>query len=138
MTTLERLYEQAQNDGIAISHFPMPKTVSAAVEIDGKYYVAIDRSQLETSFEEAECLAHEIGHCQTGGFYRMGEKSRKRQEIRADEWAIRRLIPPKRFYRALKNGCREIWELAEELGISCRFAEKVARYYLKLINPNAI
>ena len=138
MTTLESLYEEALADGIAVTNFPMPQTVAAAVEIDGKYYVAIDKTRLESSIEEAECLAHELGHCHTMGFYRPGERNRTRLEKRAEEWAILRLIPPKRFYHALKKGCREVWELAEELGTSYRFAEKVARYYQRKLYPNAI
>lgn len=98
--------------------------------IDGKYYIGIDRTHFDTSTEEAECLAHEIGHCRTGTLYQLGEKARKKQEKRANEWAILRLIPKARFQNAIKNGCREVWEFAEELGISYRFAEKVVSYYL--------
>ncbi len=130
MTTLERLYEQAKEDGIAVSHFHLPQTVSCAVCIDGKYYIGIDRKRLATSYEEAECLAHEIGHCHTDTFYTVGEKNRKRSERRAEEWAITRLVSHDRFNRALQNGCREIWEFAEEFGTSYPFTEKVVRYYL--------
>lgn len=130
MTTLERLYAQAEEDGIAVSHFRLPKTVSCALLVDGKYYIGIDRKRLATSYEEAECLAHELGHCRTDTLYALGEKNRKRAERRAEEWAITRLVSPSRFKRALKNGCREVWEFAEDLGTSCAFAEKVVRYYL--------
>lgn len=130
MTTLERLYAQAEASGIQISPFRLPQTVSCAALIDGKYYIGIDTKQIPTSCEEAECLAHEIGHCHTDTFYAVGETARKRAEKRAEEWAITRLVPPERFRKALRNGCREIWEFAEELGTSFPFAEKVVRYYL--------
>ncbi|MBQ7365342.1 MAG: ImmA/IrrE family metallo-endopeptidase [Clostridia bacterium] len=129
MTILETLYEQARADGIAVEHFPLPETVSVCVLVEGKRYIGIDRTQLETSYEEAECLAHELGHCRTDTLYALGEKNRKKSEQRATEWAILRLIPYRRFQKALKNGCREVWEFAEELGISYRFAEKVIAYY---------
>ena len=131
MTVLETLYEQALAQGIAVERFSFPQTASAAVFINGKYYIGIDRSHFDTSAEEAECLAHELGHCQTGALYAIGATTRKKQEKRADEWAILRLIPKASFYKAIENGCREIWEFAEELGISYRFAEKVVAYYLK-------
>lgn len=130
MTTLERLYEQARENGIQVSHFPLPETVSCAVLVDGSYYIGIDRRQLATSYEEAECLAHEIGHCRTDSLYAIGEKGRKRSEKRAEEWAITRLVSRERFRRAIENGCREVWEFAEEFGTSYPFAEKVVRYYL--------
>ena len=130
MTTLERLYAQAEADGIAVSHFRLPKTVSCALVLNGKYYIGIDKKQLSTSYEEAECLAHEIGHCHTDAFYTVGEKNRRRAEKKAEEWAITHLVSPARFQNAIQNGCRELWEFAEEFGTSCAFAEKVIRYYL--------
>ena len=69
MTNLERLYEQASRDGIAVENFPLPQNASIALEIDGKYYIGIDPKRFDTRTEEAECLAHEIGHCQTKSLY---------------------------------------------------------------------
>ena len=130
MTLLERLYEQAESEGIAVTRFSLPATASAAVFIDGRYYIGIDPSRFETRMEEAECLAHEIGNCRTDALYSLGETRRKKSEKRADEWAILTLIPPKRFREAIRSGCREVWEFAEELGTSYAFAEKVVTYYL--------
>lgn len=131
MNILESLYQQAHTSGIAVENFPMPKVLSTAVMVDERYYIGIDRSRLETSIEEAECLAHEIGHCETHSLYACGEKERKKSEKRAEEWAILRLVPKERFENACKNGCREVWEFAEELNITCAFAAKVMAYYLK-------
>ncbi len=131
MTILESLYQHAYTTGIAVENFPMPRVLSTAVRVDERYYIGIDRSQLETSIEEAECLAHEIGHCETNSLYAYGEKERKKSEKRAEEWAILRLVPKERFETACQNGCREVWEFAEELNVTCPFAAKVMAYYLK-------
>ena len=131
MNTLESLYQQAQSSGIAVENFPMPSTLSATVKVDDRYFIGIDRSRIETSLEEAECLAHEIGHCETDSLYACGEIERKKSEKRAEEWAILRLVPPERFRAACRGGCREVWEFAEELNITCAFAEKVMSYYLR-------
>ena len=130
MNLLEDLYQQALNSGISVEDFRLPVTVSAAALVEGKYYIGIDRSQIETSYEEAEHLAHELGHCKTDAFYREGESRRGRSERKAEEWAIRRIVPPARFRAACRHGCREVWEFAEELNLSCPFAEKVMAYYL--------
>ena len=132
MTTLERLYEEARAIGIAVEHFSLPQTSSCAVCIDGNYYIGIDRHRLDTSSEETECLAHEIGHCQTDAFYTVNATQRKRAEKKAEIWAIEKLVPRKRFDKAIANGCREIWEFAEYLNLTHRFAEKVVAYYLHL------
>ena len=130
LNTLESLYQQALTEGIAVENFPMPQVTSVAVMVDNRYFIGIDRSRMETSIEEAECLAHEMGHCETHSLYAMGEKERRKSEKRAEEWAILRLVPQKRFLAACKNGCREVWEFAEELNITCPFAAKVMSYYL--------
>lgn len=130
MNILESLYQQADNQGIAVKNFPMPHTLSAAVMVEGRYFIGIDRSRMNTSREEAECLAHEIGHCNTDSLYACGEKARKKQEKKAQEWAIRRLVPYDRFRRACREGCHEVWEFAEALNVTCAFAEMVMTYYL--------
>lgn len=130
MNVLESLYQQAVNNGIAVLNFDLPANISAAAQVGDKYYIGIDRARIETSYEEAEHLAHELGHCQTDSFYADGEKQRIRSEKRAEEWAILRLVPRDRFRAACRRGCHEIWEFAEELNISYAFAEKVMNYYL--------
>ena len=136
MTTLESLYQQAMAQGIAVENFPLPSVLSAAVMVNNRYFIGIDRSRLETSQQEAECLAHEIGHCATDSLYACGEKERKKSEKRAEEWAILRLVPPVKFAAAVKGGCREVWEFAEELNITYAFAEKVVSYYLSQTLPH--
>ena len=130
MNILESLYQEALTRGIAVEDYSLPQSLALAVQVGGKCYIGIDRARIPTSYEEAECLAHELGHYETGSFYALGERSRKKDEKRADEWAIRRLVPLKRFSAACRLGCREIWEFAEELGTSYAFAEKVVAYYL--------
>ncbi len=131
MNILESLYQQADNAGIAVTNFALPTVLSAAVTVNNRRYIGIDRSRLATSCEEAECLAHEIGHFATDSLYASGEIGRKKYEKRADEWAIRRLVPKERFITACRRGCREVWEFAEELNVTCAFAEKVMTYYLE-------
>lgn len=132
MTALERLYEEARANGIAVENFPLPQTVSCAVCIDGSYYIGIDRHRIDTSREEIECLAHEIGHCQTAALYHLNDRQRRRAEKKAQAWAIEKLVPKKQFEKAIENGCREIWEFAEYLNLTHPFAEKVVTHYLHL------
>lgn len=131
MTVLESLYQQAENCGIAVEQFSLPRTKAVAVCLGSKCYIGLDRRRLASSCEEAECLAHELGHCRTGAFYAQGQEARLREERRAEAWAIRRLVPRERFQKALRKGCREVWEFAEELNLSCAFAEKVMLFYKK-------
>ena len=93
---------------------------------DGGCAIAIDPWKMNTVAEETVCLAHELGHCETGSFYspHTAFELRERMENRADKWAIRTLIPKSDLTAALRGGCTELWELAE------RFA-RVSGYRLE-------
>ena len=130
LNILESLYQEAVDRGIMVTSFSMPTAIAASVLVGGRGYIGIDRSQLATSREESECLAHEMGHLSTGSLYAVGERGRKRAERRAEEWAIKRLVSRERFAAACRGGCSEVWQFAEALGISYPFAEKVVSYYL--------
>lgn len=128
---LESLYDEAQSSGISIEKFDLAENTSVCACIDGRYYIGIDKNRMETSYEEAECLAHELGHCRTDALYEPDSPSymRKNKEKKAQAWAIVRIVTPERFRAAYESGCREVWEFADELNISCDFAYKVMLYY---------
>lgn len=135
MTRLEKLYDIASYKGISFFNFSMPLCSSVSVKQGERCYIAIDASKLATTEEKAVTVAHELGHCATNSFYTPcdSERTRKRCEKRADEWAIRMLVPFSAFTRAYQNGCREAWEFADELGVTCSFAEKAMLYYREKI-----
>ena len=131
MTDLQALYDLADAESIPVNEFPLPKNGSVSVRFDGRCYIGIDRTQIENTADEAVHLAHELGHCMTGSFYNpytiLDERSR--HEYRANQWAIRKLCPLEKVQAAYRAGCREVWEFAEYLNITCSFAEKVMAYY---------
>ena len=131
MTDLERLSVTADKNGISVYNVCMPSALSVCARVDSEYYIGIDKSRMESSKDEAEVFAHELGHCITDSVYSPLDPSyiRKRCEARADEWAIRTVIPFYKFKKALKKGCCEIWEFADELGVSFSLAEKAMIYY---------
>ena len=131
LNMLESLYDEAHSSGISVENFDLTENPSVCACIDGRYYIGIDKNRMSTSYEEAECLAHELGHCRTDAFYELDSPSYKRssKEKKAQTWAILRIVTPERFRAAYESGCREVWEFAEELNISCDFAHKVMLYY---------
>ena len=131
LSPLDELYDLAERDGVTVERFPLPENVSVSVSIDGACYIGIDRSKIATAAQETVHIAHELGHCETASFYNPYSPldDRRRNERRADRWAIERLCPPRRFRAAYRHGCREIWEFAEFLGVTGEFAEKVMIHY---------
>ena len=92
MTSLDSLYELAEDEEIEIYAFDLPLTGSVStMEPDGTCYIGIDPFSIDSRSEEAVCLAHELGHCITGSFYNVYAVCdlRAKHERRADKWAIK-------------------------------------------------
>lgn len=127
------LYQYAEARGIDVAWFSFDRAESLSVQLpDGGCAIAIDPWKMNTVAEETVCLAHELGHCETGSFYspHTAFEVRERLENRADKWAIRALIPKSDLTAALRGGCTELWELAERFGVTERFMEKAVHYHL--------
>lgn len=83
----------------------------------GRIIVYDDRGL--TDAEAGTRLFHEIGHLETGAFYRprCRKADRSRAEYRARRWAAERLLPKARVKMAIKKGYTEPWEIAELFGV---------------------
>ena len=131
MTPLS-LYQYAEEQNIAVTWFTFDRAASLSVCLpDGSCCIAIDPWKMGTVAEETVALAHELGHCETGSFYGPGSpfEVRQQQENRADKWAIRRLIPAEELERAVAEGHRELWDLAEHFGVTEEFMRKAVRLH---------
>ena len=133
MTSVKELYRMADQQNIAIDLFPLGKREALSfMELTGECYIAIDPRKLTSEADERNKLAHELGHCCTGAFYNRYSPydCRKRQENRADKWAIQKLIPSDDLDEAIALGCTELWQLAEHFGVSEDFIRKAVCYHV--------
>ena len=113
--TLIQLYDVADQNNIAVYHFPLQSIKS--MSIPGR--IGMDADQIETNVEERHLLAHELGHCMKYAFY-TGSSSlelRAQKEYRANKWAIETLIPFDELIDVLENGITDPWELADYFNI---------------------
>lgn len=132
MLNLYQLYDYATAEGIRIDNFELDRsTLSLAIYINGKYAIALDLTKLKTMAEITSALAHEIGHCETHSFYNVYSPFdvRSKHEARADEWAIKNLIPKDELIKEFKKGIVEIWELAERFNVTEQMMIKACRFY---------
>ena len=126
------LYRYAEAQGIDVDWFPLQHTPSFSVKMpNGSCCIALDPWKLSTLAEETVCLAHELGHCETGSFYNPHTKFDviRKHETRADKWAIRCLVPAEALDQAVANGCTELWQLAEHFGVTEEFMKKAVSYH---------
>lgn len=128
------LYNLAEQQGISISFFPLKESLGLTLENDGKFYIALHNGC--GTCAEKVILAHELGHCFSGGVYSLDDSSliRVKLEKKAEQWAIERLVPLFELKSAIKQGDEAISSLAQRFGVTEEFMQKVFKHYLKKVS----
>ena len=130
---LKQLYDLAKEQNIPVLTYPMAHHGSMSVQLrDGSCAIGMDDRVADGGAQERVHLGHELGHCVTGSFYNIhaAVDSRRRQENRADKWAVTQLIPLDDLDDAIAQGCTELWELAERFGVTEEFVKKAVCWYV--------
>jgi hypothetical protein len=133
MYAVPALYDLARQKNIEVIRYPMGENGSMSLMADsGACYIGMDESVRDGGVQERVHLSHELGHCLTGSFYSIhtAVDCRQRHENRADKWAILQMIPVDALDDAVAAGCTEIWELAEQFGVTEDFMRKAICYYV--------
>ncbi len=127
----ETLYRLANKNNIRIDFVRLPCAKSVTVMLAGQSFIGMDSETPSGSPDEKVCLAHELGHCQTGSLYNIYSPLdiRAKHEKRADRWAISKLVPKRKLALAIKNGSSDIPYLAEHFGVTEAFIKKAIDYY---------
>lgn len=128
---ITRLYNIAEDEGISVSFLALPETKGISLELNGDYHIALDSDSSKSPSEEKVILAHELGHCVSGGLYGISEDSliRIRLEKKAARWAIERLVPLSELKNAIKCGDEALSCLAERFGVTEEFMQKAIKHY---------
>lgn len=128
MVTNDDLYGIAEKRGHVVVCESLTETPSFSLQTNKRCYIAIDQ-RLNVQ-QEREALAHELGHCEYGGFYNRYSKYDIRAKAeRARIRAFARLVPYGRLMQAVRHGVTEVWDLAELFDVSCEFMQRAIAYY---------
>ena len=127
--TVETLADQAVAKGHELIYVSLTALPSFSIDDGEGSHIFLSRSL--RGVQEKECLAHELGHCEYGGFYNRYSKYdiRAKAERRADKWAFAKLVPYGQLMQAVRHGVTEVWELAEYFDVSCDFINRAVEYY---------
>lgn len=134
MGKLIEIYRELYDEGVALIDEPLAFSCgakSAVLQLNKNVYgVFIDSSRL-TITEETVCVAHEAGHIATGTTHAICSPYDvvARHEYHANKWAIKKLIPEDELNEAVRRGNTEVWELAEEFGVTEDFMAMAVYYY---------
>ncbi len=107
-----------------------PLTDNQAFSVENRRCHIFIKSGLSPN-EEKELFAHELGHCEYGGFYNRYSpyEVKAKAEYRADKWAYGKIAPVRAVRRAIKKGVQTPWELAEVFEVSCEYMGRVLEHY---------
>ena len=125
------LYAYAERRNIDVDWIPMRRATSLSVPLGDRYAIALDPWKLGSLAQETVCLAHELGHCETGSFYNQyaALDVRQRHENRADKWAIQHLIRVEELDEAVADGCEDIPALSEHFCVTEDLMRKAVCWY---------
>lgn len=121
------LLEIAEYEGIKIHEIELPE------RIKGLYYensIALNK-RLETNKERKCVLAEELGHYFTsvGDILNLKIESNRKQEIRARNWAIQKLVPFDELIFAHQQGYASVYELSEYFDVTEDFMKEAVLFY---------
>jgi len=125
------LYDELEEENVKFYLWDIGQEAAVTIEINGRYGVFLDYRNIPTAAFENTLIAHEAGHIMTGSTHNLSSPFDliKKHENRADKWAIKKLIPKDELDLAVKNGLREIWELAEHFNVTEDFMRKAVHWY---------
>lgn len=127
MTFDEMLIEAESKYGLSVKEKPLKYGLKGLYK-NGK--ILIDK-KIVTDVERKCILAEEIGHHETtfGDIIDETDISNRKQEIIARRWAYRRMVSLTKIVVAHQVGIRNIYELADFLGVTENFLKEALNYY---------
>ena len=128
MTNLEKLEEEADQEGIPIDTIRFESERIKGLYCDGNIALSAD---LQTSADRSAVLAEELGHHYTssGIILDMNDTVNRKQELQARVWAYNRMIGLQGLIAAHRHGCRNRYEAAEFLDVTEELLEEAVNYY---------
>jgi len=112
----ERLLYEAEKENIDVVTWPLQEKIKG-LYCDG--VIAINKN-ISTTSEKTCILAEELGHYYTsyGNIIDTSITNNRKQEVKARRWAVKRIVPLKSIVEAYEAGCRNLYEMAEHIGVT--------------------
>lgn len=88
---------------------------AATIRDSGYYAVFLDFSKIRSTRLLRGICYHELGHAATGALHKIESPYElvERSEYRANRWSAQHHLTKEDFRAAFRDGCTEVWQLAE-------------------------
>lgn len=136
MGKLIDLYDWLSQEGVMVFDRQLPfssedtKALTIQLSGTGTWGIFLDTGRL-THREMLVAAYHESGHYATGTTHAVCSPQDlvEKHEVKADKWAIKKLIRKDELEAAVKAGHTEIWDLADYFGVTEDFIRKTVCWY---------
>ena len=123
----EELLREAEREGVEVISWSLKGNTK------GAYYngvIALGKN-ITTTAEKTCVLAEELGHYYTsyGNILDTSNTNNRKQEVKARRWAVKRLVPLKSIIQAYEAGYRNMFEVAEYIGVTEEFLIRAFEAY---------
>ena len=128
MNLTEELRQQAADNGAEVIDWKFQTDRIKGLYCNGVIAVSKD---IDTSAERTCVLAEELGHHMTacGSILDQKDISNRKQELRGRIWAYNRLIGLTGIIKAYRAGCRNRYEIAQNLEVTEDMLQDAVDYY---------
>lgn len=129
---LDSLYSLANNEKIDVVNYKWKNVKARIFEVDNSYSIAIDYSKIESSVEEKQIIAEELGHYYYNALYYISSDVilKNKCEYKSKKWAYNVLVPFDRLRKAILNGYTTYYELAEYFEVPEEFLKNAVEFYI--------
>lgn len=129
MDTLS-LYKIADKEKIDIENFKWTNVKARIFEYNSSYYIGLDNNQIDTSIEEKEILAEELGHYYTNSLYYLNSSKELKDkcELRAKKWAYSVLVPLQKLQEKITQGFN-LYDLADYFNVDIKYMIDCIDFY---------
>lgn len=129
---LEYIEDLIEKENINLIDTYLEDTAGAYMNYDKINVIIYDTSKLETSFEEKQVLAEELGHYYMDATYKFNSTFNliSKQEYRAKKWAYFILVPYESLRKAIRNGFHTIYELADFFDVTIEYMQNAIEFYI--------
>ena len=128
---IDEIKTKYELNDIEILQLSMSVDKSCCMNCGGKCYIIIDTDKINSVAELKSTLLHEAGHIKENAMYHSSctLNDIRHNEFLAIRWAVRNCVPFDKYIDAIRDGVRDVYQLAERFNITIESAIKIADYY---------
>lgn len=126
------LYNLTEKEKIDVINYKWIKAKARIFENDNEYSIGIDYNKIDSSTEEKEILAEELGHYYCGALYYIDSDItlKRKCEIRAKKWAYSVLIPLQRLKEKIAQNF-DLYDLADYFNVDVKYMIDCIDFYVE-------